>query len=61
MRPRDGLTYVFAKINQASSDVFALAMNGIIVGERDPTKALRISWSYLIQVLQAGFGTMVLF
>ena len=51
MRPQDGLAYVFVRINQASTDVLALAMNEIIVGERDPTKALKISWSCLIQVL----------
>ena len=43
MRPRDGLAYVFAKIVQAALDVWALAMKGMIVGERDPTRALRIN------------------
>ena len=41
--PRDGLAYVLANIVQASRDVFARAINEIIVGDREPRIALRMS------------------
>ena len=53
------MAYVLANIVQASLAVFARAINGIMVGDKEPRMALKRSWSCLIQSVCAGFGVVV--
>ena len=43
MHPRDGLAYVLASIVHASIDVLALTTKEIIVGDKEPMIAFKMS------------------
>ena len=47
-------------MSHASLKVSEFAMKGTMLGEREPTMALRINWSCLIQERLAELGVMVL-